>query len=46
MCPIPIDVHLMVEPVDALIPLFAKAGANLITFHPEASAPCGPHALD
>ena len=34
---IPIDVHLMVEPVDALIPLFAKAGANLITFHPEAS---------
>jgi ribulose-phosphate 3-epimerase len=34
---IPIDVHLMVEPVDALIPLFAKAGARLITFHPEAS---------
>lgn len=34
---IPIDVHLMVEPVDALVPLFAKAGANLITFHPEAS---------
>jgi ribulose-phosphate 3-epimerase len=34
---IQIDVHLMVEPVDALIPLFAKAGANLITFHPEAS---------
>ena len=34
---IPIDVHLMVEPVDAIIPLFAKAGANLITFHPEAS---------
>ncbi len=33
----PIDVHLMVEPVDALVPLFAKAGANLITFHPEAS---------
>jgi ribulose-phosphate 3-epimerase len=32
-----IDVHLMVEPVDALIPLFAKAGATLITFHPEAS---------
>ncbi len=32
-----IDVHLMVEPVDALVPLFAKAGANLITFHPEAS---------
>ena len=34
---IPIDVHLMVEPVDALIPLFAQAGAGLITFHPEAS---------
>ena len=34
---IAIDVHLMVEPVDALIPLFAKAGANIITFHPEAS---------
>ncbi len=33
----PIDVHLMVEPVDALVPLFAKAGANVITFHPEAS---------
>lgn len=33
----PIDVHLMVEPVDSLIPLFAKAGANFITFHPEAS---------
>jgi len=32
-----IDVHLMVEPVDSLIPLFAKAGANIITFHPEAS---------
>jgi ribulose-phosphate 3-epimerase len=32
-----IDVHLMVEPVDALIPGFAKAGANIITFHPEAS---------
>jgi ribulose-phosphate 3-epimerase len=32
-----IDVHLMVEPVDALIPLFAKAGATLISFHPEAS---------
>lgn len=32
-----IDVHLMVEPVDALVPMFAKAGANLITFHPEAS---------
>jgi len=34
---IPIDVHLMVEPVDAIIPMFAKAGANIITFHPEAS---------
>ena len=34
---IPIDVHLMVEPVDALVPLFSKAGANIITFHPEAS---------
>jgi len=33
----PIDVHLMVKPVDALIPAFAKAGANIITFHPEAS---------
>ena len=32
-----IDVHLMVKPVDRLIPDFAKAGANLITFHPEAS---------
>ena len=32
-----IDVHLMVEPVDALVPMFAKAGANSITFHPEAS---------
>jgi ribulose-phosphate 3-epimerase len=34
---VPIDVHLMVEPVDSLIPMFAKAGANVITFHPEAS---------
>ncbi len=33
----PIDVHLMVKPVDALVPEFAKAGANIITFHPEAS---------
>jgi len=32
-----IDVHLMVEPVDSLIPAFAKAGANVITFHPEAT---------
>jgi ribulose-phosphate 3-epimerase len=34
---VPIDVHLMVEPVDALVPMFAKAGANIISFHPEAS---------
>ena len=34
---IPLDVHLMVEPVDRLIPEFAKAGADIITFHPEAS---------
>jgi len=33
----PIDVHLMVEPVDSLIPQFAQAGASIITFHPEAS---------
>ncbi len=33
----PIDVHLMVRPVDRLIPDFAKAGASIITFHPEAS---------
>jgi ribulose-phosphate 3-epimerase len=33
----PIDVHLMVQPVDSLIPMFAKAGASLITFHPETS---------
>lgn len=33
----PIDVHLMVEPVDSLIEPFAKAGANFISFHPEAS---------
>ena len=33
----PIDVHLMVEPVDRIIPDFAEAGANYITFHPEAS---------
>lgn len=34
----PIDVHLMVDPVDRIIPDFAGAGANYITFHPEASA--------
>jgi ribulose-phosphate 3-epimerase len=33
----PIDVHLMVEPVDELVPQFAQAGATLISFHPEAS---------
>ena len=33
----PIDVHLMVQPVDALIEMFAKAGATYITFHPDAS---------
>ena len=35
--PVPIDVHLMVKPVDALIPMFAQAGAAIISFHPEAS---------
>ena len=34
---VPIDVHLMVKPVDRIIPDFAKAGADVITFHPEAS---------
>ena len=34
---VPIDVHLMVQPVDALVSMFAKAGADIITFHPEAS---------
>ena len=34
---VPIDVHLMVKPVDALIPMFAQAGAGIISFHPEAS---------
>ena len=34
----PIDVHLMVQPVDRIIPDFAQAGASLISFHPEASA--------
>ncbi len=35
---VPIDVHLMVQPVDALAEAFAKAGADLISFHPDASA--------
>jgi len=35
---VPVDVHLMVQPVDALALAFAKAGADLISFHPEASA--------
>jgi ribulose-phosphate 3-epimerase len=34
---LPLDVHLMVKPVDALVPAFAKAGAGIISFHPEAS---------
>ncbi|MEW5887489.1 MAG: ribulose-phosphate 3-epimerase [Pseudomonadota bacterium] len=37
LTPAPIDVHLMVKPVDRIVPDFAKAGANLISFHPEAS---------
>ena len=36
-CQVPIDVHLMVKPVDRIVPDFAKAGASIITFHPEAS---------
>jgi ribulose-phosphate 3-epimerase len=36
--PAPIDVHLMVQPVDALAQAFAKSGADLVSFHPEASA--------
>jgi ribulose-phosphate 3-epimerase len=36
--PVPIDVHLMVEPVDALAQAFAQAGADYISFHPDASA--------
>jgi len=35
--PVPIDVHLMISPVDALAQQFAKAGADLISFHPDAS---------
>src|SRR5438067_8542479 len=34
---LPLDVHLMVKPVDGLVPAFAKAGASIISFHPEAS---------
>src|SRR2546423_10449646 len=34
---LPIDVHLMVKPVDALVPQFASAGADIISFHPETS---------
>ena len=34
---VPIDVHLMVKPVDRIVPDFARAGANIISFHPEAS---------
>jgi ribulose-phosphate 3-epimerase len=36
-CTVPIDVHLMVQPVDALAVAFAKAGADLVSFHPDAS---------
>src|SRR5215218_3251580 len=36
-CTVPIDVHLMVKPVDRIVPDFARAGANNISFHPEAS---------
>jgi ribulose-phosphate 3-epimerase len=37
LCTVPIDVHLMVKPVDRIVPDFAKAGASIISFHPEAS---------
>jgi ribulose-phosphate 3-epimerase len=37
ICTLPIDVHLMVKPVDRIVPDFAKAGASIISFHPEAS---------
>src|SRR5476649_2722899 len=36
-CTVPIDVHLMVSPVDRIVPDFAKAGASIISFHPEAT---------
>jgi len=35
--PVPVDVHLMVQPVDALAQAFAKSGADIVTFHPDAS---------
>jgi ribulose-phosphate 3-epimerase len=37
LCSVPIDVHLMVKPVDRIVPDFAKAGATIISFHPEAT---------
>jgi ribulose-phosphate 3-epimerase len=37
LCTVPIDVHLMVKPVDRIVPDFAKAGASIISFHPQAS---------
>ncbi len=37
LCTVPIDVHLMVKPVDRIVPDFARAGAAIISFHPEAS---------
>ena len=37
LCTVPIDVHLMVKPVDRIVPDFARAGASIISFHPEAS---------
>jgi ribulose-phosphate 3-epimerase len=39
----PIDVHLMVKPVDRIVPDFAKAGASLISFHPEGQRARRPH---
>ena len=40
--PVPVDVHLMVQPVDALAQAFARAGADLVSFHPDASAHVDP----
>jgi len=37
LCTVPIDVHLMVKPVDRIIPDFAKAGASILSFHPQAT---------